>query len=248
MMAMCGIINPLQRSPFGGADSLRHHGVPVVHEPLDAEVLARKLSGRRSQSVREIRILNQRVHRRRQAVGIRRDVARHAVLDRCDHFRGGQRYDRKSHHHGLADGQAEAGVANWIEEKPISGNELRNLWRLDLTEPADLGRTHADEVQWDLAPRVAEEVVTEAAAALRQMIDHHDSDGSLSRIVHSLRHPDSVRNHARGCRAAVPHQTVERGDVDEQYLGVGYEVTSIGGVFAWRIMLEVDTRQTPLSG
>ena len=90
----------------------------------------------------------------------------------------------------------------------------------DLAEPAERLGVHPDEVERDLGSRLLEDVGPEPPAARPEVVDDHDPSVELAGVADALRHEDAVLDHAGRRPAAVPHQVVERRDVDQQGVGV----------------------------
>src|SRR5918995_4982250 len=148
--------------------------------------------------------------------------------------------------HGLDHRQTQTGVADRVEEEAIARLERREAQARDLADATQPLCADADEVERDALRCVQVEVGPQAAAARREIVDDDDAALRLAAVVHTLGDGDPVVDDPRRRRAAVPHQGVERGDVDEQDVRILDRVPRVGRVLTRGVMLDIEPRQAAL--
>ncbi len=193
-------------------------------------------------------VLQQRAHGRHQPSGVGGREPVHAVIDDGRQLGGGQADHRHAHRHRLAQGQAEARVAHGVEVEPVGGHGVRQLGRGHLAEAAELGRAHAHEVEGHLVTSGQEHVEAEAAPACRQAVHHRDAPLEVAGPAGVVGDHDAVLDHPGRRGPAVPHQVVERGDVDDERVGVVDRVPRVGRRLPGRVVLDDDLGHGPLGG
>ncbi|MCY1007105.1 hypothetical protein OV079_16390 [Nannocystis pusilla] len=233
---------------FGTACDLAQDPRPVGGEAGDAEPLAGDPPRAGGQLGGLGRIGEQAPHVREQAVEVGLDVAVDAALHGGAHLGGGEAEDRQADHHRLAHGQAEAGVADRVEEEAVAAEPGVELAQRQVAEAAERGRVHAGEVERDVGAHAVEHVAAEPSPAPREVVDDDDAARELAAVDGVVGDDDAVLDDPHGGAPGVPHQGVERGDVDEQDVGVVDGVAGVGRRLARRIVLEVDARQAALGG
>jgi hypothetical protein len=143
-------------------------------------------------------------------------------------------------------GEAEAGVPNRVEEEAVAAGELGQEVVRHLAQAVERLGVHPNQVQRHVPPRAEKDVGAQPAPAPPQVVHHHQAPRQLARVAGVLGDHDAVLDHPRRRPAAVPHELVERRDVDEQHVRVVDHVRRVRRVLAGRVVLQVDARQPPL--
>ena len=117
------------------------------------------------------------------------------------------------------------------------------LGERDVAEPAAVRlAVHAREVDRHLRRDVVEDVRPEPPAPAVEVVHDGDRGLGLARPGHVVRDDDAVVDDARRGDAVVPHQLVERRDVDERRRLVLHRVQRVVGPAVRRVVLDVHAR------
>jgi hypothetical protein len=221
------------------------HGRPVGDEALDAEALPGRAPCTGRQLRRLVRLAQQALQVTDEPLGVGVDVAVHAVLHGRRHLRGRQADDRQAERHRLADGQPERGVPDRVEEHPVLRQPPVQVGERDVAEPRGVAvAVHAGEVDRHVADDALEDVGAQAAAAVPEVVHDRDRAGGLPGPGRRVRrHLHAVVDDGAGRRPAVPHERVERRDVDEQRVRVLHRVQGVVRPGRRRVVLDVHARQ-----
>src|SRR5205807_5230886 len=103
----------------------------------------------------------------------------------------------------LDDRQAEACVADRVEEETIAGGEPSKLGGRNLSQAAERFGVHPDQIQRDLTAHTPENIGAESTAPPPEMVDDHEPPGDLARVSCVVGHEDAVLDHARRGAATV---------------------------------------------
>ncbi len=114
-----------------------------------------------------------------------------------------------------------------------------------LAQPARLLGAHSDKLQRDAGAHLLEDVGAHPPLSFRDAVDYYDTPLDLTGIA-CMQLGNAVLDNARSRPAAVPHETVEVGNVDEEHVRVIDYVLRVRRVAAGRVVLNIDTRAHPL--
>src|SRR5690606_40160416 len=178
-----------------------------------------------------------------------REVSGDTVLDHRGRLGGGESGHWYARHHRFTQGHAEARITDRVEEEPIACGERGDLVGRDLSETAfDLLRAQADEIEGNAGAHLLVHIEAQPSAPAGDVVDDHQTALQIASVEVASVH-DRVLDHSSRVPAAVPHQVVEVGDVNDGHGRVVDRMPGVEtrpGVVPRRIVLEVDAGQAPL--
>src|SRR5215218_466433 len=120
-----------------------------------------------------------------------------------------------------------------MEVEPVPGDLLVQLATRQLAEAADALRAHPEQVERERVAHPLHDVGAEPPTAAVEVVHDDDAALELTGPANAGRHGDAVLDHPRPRAAAVPHQVVERADVNDGHVRIVDPVPSVGWVLSW---------------
>ena len=185
--------------------------------------------GRLAEPAREGGVGEQRLHAVDQGVDVGVDEAVLAVADDRDELGRGEADDRQADHHRFDDRQAEAGVADRVEEEAVRGHRTPGSASVrDLADAADgLGCPCQPGRAARAARPRAKTSSAEAPAAPRQVVDDDDAARAARRC--------SAHRRARSTPCSITRVGVRPLSHISALNGVTWTSSTFGSSTQWRV-------------
>src|SRR5438105_15566379 len=103
-----------------------------------------------------------------------------------------------------------------MKKEAIASGKGRQIRRTDFSQAAEGLCIHAHQFEWNFSAHGCEDICSEPAPALPQMVDNSEAARNLSAVTHVVRDEDAVVDGARRCPAAIPHERIKGSDVYEK--------------------------------
>ena len=166
------------------------------------------------------RVVQQRPHGVDQAVGVGVDHAVDPVVDDGRQLGRSQADHRHPDRHGLAQRQAEAGVADRVEVEAVVGHEVRQVGGGISPRPSRSLDPMPTRSRATRRRAAQEHVGPQPPAPSGQVVDHGEPPTPARPGSGRGRGPPRRARSPRWGGAVVPHEPVEGGHVDDQRSGI----------------------------